>query len=58
MVNITIGNNWGCIYAEALKKAGISFLLEIDNTTNLTFADEDFKKAEAIMEKIRNEKRQ
>lgn len=55
MVNITIGNNWGSIYTEALKKAGISFLLEIDNTTNLTFADEDFKRAEAIMEKARNE---
>ena len=55
MVNITIGNNWGSIYAEALKKAGISFLLEIDNTTNLTFADEDFKRAEAVMEKARNE---
>ena len=55
MVNITIGNNWGSIYAEALKKAGINFLLEIDNTTNLTFADEDFKKADAIMEKARNE---
>lgn len=55
MVCISIGNNWGSIYAEALKKAGISFLLEIDNTTNLTFADEDFKRAEAIMEKTRNE---
>ena len=55
MVCISIGNNWGGIYAEALKKAGISFLLEIDNTTNLTFADEDFKRAEAIMEKARNE---
>ena len=66
MVNITIGNNWGSIYAEALKRAGINFLLEIDGDTNLTFADEDFKRAEAIMEKIReaimekirNEKRQ
>ena len=40
---------------EAIKKDVISFLLEIDNTTNLTFADEDFKRAEAIMEKARNE---
>ena len=55
MVNITIGNNWGCIYAEALKKAGINFLLEINGDTNLTFADEDFKKVEAIMEKARND---
>ena len=55
MITMTIGNNWGCIYAEALKKAGINFLLEIDKTTNLTLADEDFKRADAIMEKARNE---
>lgn len=55
MINITIGNNWGSIYAEALKKAGINFLLEIDGDTNLTFADEDFKRAEAIMTEARND---
>ena len=55
MVNMTIGNNWGSIYVEALKKAGVNFLLEIDGDTILTFADEDFKRAEAIIEKARNE---
>ena len=55
MVNITIGNNWGSIYVEALKRAGINFLLEIDGDTILTFADEDFKRVEAIMEKARND---
>lgn len=53
MVNITIGNNWGSIYTEALKRAGINFLLEIDGDTKLTFADEDFKRAEAIMTEAR-----
>ena len=54
MVNITIGNNWGIIYAEALRKAGIDFLFEIDGDTKLTFADEDYKRAEAIMTETRN----
>ena len=55
MVTITIGNNWGSIYADALKKAGIEYLIEIDGNTNFTFAEEDYKRAEAIMEKARNE---
>lgn len=57
MVTITIGNNWLSIYAEALKKANIPCLMEIDRNTNFTFADEDFKRAEAIMEKARNEQK-
>ena len=47
MVYITIGNNWGSIYAEALKKAGINYLMEVDEETKFTFADYgDFKRAE------------
>ena len=57
MITITIGNNWGSIYADALKKAGIEYLIEIDGNTNFTFADEDYKRAEAIMEKARNEQK-
>ena len=57
MVTITIGNNWGSIYADALKKAGIEYLIEIDGNTNFTFAEEDYKRAEAIMETARNEQK-
>ena len=57
MITITIGNNWGSIYADALKKAGIEYLIEIDGNTNLTFAEEDYKRAEAIMETARNEQK-
>ena len=57
MVTITIGNNWGSIYTEALKKADIPYLMEIDGNTNFTFADEDYKRAEAVMETARNEQK-
>lgn len=57
MITITIGNNWGSIYAEALKKADIPCLMEIDGNTNFTFAEEDYKRAEAIMETARNEQK-
>ena len=49
MITITIGNNWGSIYAEALKKADIPCLMEIDGNTNFTFAEEDYKRAEEVM---------
>ena len=57
MITITIGNNWGGFYADALKKAGIEYLIEIDGNTNFTFAEEDYKRAEAIMETARNEQK-
>ena len=57
MITITIGNNWSDIYTEALRKTGIQFLFEIDGGTKLTFAEEDYKRAEAIMETARNEQK-
>lgn len=57
MITITVGNDWGSIYAEALKKSGIGFLYEIDGNTNFTFGDDDYKKAETVMTDARNKQK-
>ena len=57
MITITIGNNWSDICTKALRKNGIQFLFMIDGDTHLTFADEDYKRAEEVLTIARNEQK-